>query len=239
MKHQPNKDNIATIPPKPVFILGDWHGEWNAIMRKINFNDIKECILIGVGDAGIGFSHPVMQKKLFLTLNEEFKEKNIEFMTIHGNHDDPSYFDGSVDFSHFKLLPNYSRKNINGQEFLFVGGATSIDRRLRVEGLSDWSAAKFTLIPEESYKCDVLITHSAPSWIGPTDKKGLAYWLNQDQTLWEELLKERGDLNTLFHLSKPSKAYMGHFHLSETKHYDGCYARILDINEIYEHTNNP
>jgi Icc-related predicted phosphoesterase len=218
-----------------ILVLGDHHGNYNRIFDKIYKNQIENCLLIHVGDGGEGFKSRDKEIKTFNILNEKFKSLGIQYMSIRGNHSDPSYFDGSVDLSNFKLLPDYHTEIINEEKFLFVGGAVSIDRIFRKEGSSYWSDEIFVLKPELVEKCDVLITHSAPSWIGPFDKESISSWCEKDKTLWDLCYKERIEHNELIKLCQPSKSYHGHFHASHWVDFDGCYSTILEIEEIKEH----
>ena len=47
-------------------------------------------------------------------------------------------FDGSIMMPNFKLLPDYSRLVINGESWLFVGVAVSINRIEREAGETWW-----------------------------------------------------------------------------------------------------
>jgi len=218
-----------------ILILGDHHGNYNRIFDKIYKNQIKNCLLIHVGDGGEGFKPRDEELKTFNILNEKFSSLGIQYMSIRGNHSDPSYFDGSVNLSHFKLLPDYHTEIINDEKFLFVGGAVSIDRVYRKEGLSYWSDELFVLKPELVEKCDVLITHSAPTWIGPIDKEGISSWCEKDPTLWDLCYKERKDHDELIRLAKPTMHYCGHFHSYHWVEMNGCYSTILAIEQIKEH----
>jgi hypothetical protein len=91
------------------------------------------------------------------------------------------------------------------------------------------------LRPELVAQCDVLITHSAPLWNGPTDKGGISGWCNIDKMLWNECVQERHDHSTLLQLCTPKKHYCGHFHMSSVAENNGCISTILDIDEIKEH----
>jgi len=218
-----------------ILVLGDHHGNYNRVFDKIYKNQIENCLLIHVGDGGEGFKSRDKEMETFDILNEEFRSLNIEYVSIRGNHSDPSYFDGSVDLSHFKLLPDYHTEIINGEKFLFVGGAVSIDRILRFPDISYWENEAFVLDESKVVQCDVLITHSAPTWIGPMDKEALSGWTKQDPTLWEECMEERKNHNRLIELCKPSKSYHGHFHESRWADEAGCFSTILNIEEIKEH----
>jgi hypothetical protein len=222
----------------PVYIIGDIHGAFGRLEKKIIDLDLKNCTLICVGDLGIGFNYsPEGERKGCFLMNEFFQERQINFKSIRGNHDDPSYFNGEdrIDLSHFKLLPDYHTEVINDEKFLFVGGAVSIDRAMRRTNISYWTDELFVLKPQLVEKCDVLITHSAPSWIGPFDKRGISTWCDVDPELWDLCKKERIDHTALIKLCKPSKSYHGHFHESCMIDFEECFSTILAIEEVKEH----
>jgi hypothetical protein len=219
----------------PIYLVGDIHSAYDTLFRKIEHLDLKDCYLLHVGDGGEGFLPQHKQVRQFEHYNNRFKKRNILFKSIRGNHSDPSYFLGQYTLSHFELLPDYTIRNYNGEKFLFVGGAVSIDRRLRVPHMSWWENEEFDLRPELIEKCDVLITHSAPSWNGECSKQGLENWCLQDPKLWDDCLKERKNHDKLIDLCKPEKHYCGHMHTSSTTYYNGCLSKILNILEIVEH----
>jgi hypothetical protein len=137
--------------------------------------------------------------------------------------------------SHFELIPDYTYKTINDQKFLFVGGAISVDRMYRKEGISYWKDEVFVLDESKIEECDVLINHSAPNWIGPVDKQNIASFCEKDPTLWDECVAERLAHNRLFELAKPKYSYHGHFHVNDTRVVDGCKAMIIEELGIVEH----
>lgn len=234
------KNTAKTVYPEiitdSVLIVGDIHGAFNRLKDLIVKMQIENCCLICVGDLGIGFQYSEEgERKGIEALNSFFAERSILFMSIRGNHDAPDYFDGSVNLSNFKLLPDYTRIKINGEEFLFVGGAISIDRLWRVPNLSYWEDEAFVLKPDLASKCDVLITHSAPYWIGSFNKESIASWCEKDKTLWDECYKERMEIDELMKLCQPKKSYHGHFHSSYWVDFRDCFATILSIEEVKQH----
>ena len=218
-----------------ILIHGDNHGQWDRLFRIIDEKAIENCTLISAGDCGIGFKAPHKQEREFELLNDRFKKRNINYLAIRGNHDDPSYFLGQYNYSHFKLLPDYHTEILNGEKFLFVGGAISIDRRYRTLGHSYWSDEAFVLDESKIFECDVLITHSAPTWNGPIDKSGIDNWCQKDPTLWDDCLKERKDISALIKKCKAKKHYCGHFHEYFYIDFEECHSTILAIDHFVEH----
>lgn len=221
-------------------ILGDSHGSWVPLKHKIERIDIRDCYLIHVGDVGVGFGWSFEKEfEWFQEMNEWFKDRNIEFLAIRGNHDDDTFFDGRVDLSNFKLLKDYTHLIINDELYLFVGGAISVDRSQRTLGRDYWLGEGFKLdatkIPEN---VDVLITHTGPSWIGPGSDNGfVVQFFSVDKLLKQELDIERGDMDKLYDLTKPKYWYLGHFHRYQTVKTSECTTVILDCNQIILHEN--
>jgi hypothetical protein len=218
----------------PIFAVGDNHGRYDKLFKKLDDLNINKCTLIHLGDGGEGFLPHKKQMRQFEHLNECFKKRDIQYLSIRGNHSDPSYFDGRVSMSNFKLLPDYTYLTLNDKKFGFVGGAVSIDRRMRAEGISYWKDEKFVLDHSKIERCDVLVTHSAPSWLGEFTKQGILSWCNRDEYLWRDCVKEREEIAVLYELANPHKAFIGHFHTSLTQTHNGCVSTILDELEIKE-----
>jgi hypothetical protein len=221
----------------PVYIVGDLHGNFGPMKMSILNYNIHDCIMICVGDLGVGFHHPEKERSIWKNLNAFFAEHGISFLSIRGNHDDPKYFSGPkrIVYSNLECVSDYTRKTVNGETFLFVGGAISVDRIHRIPERSYWHDEGFIFRPDFAAQCDVLITHSAPLWNGPTDKAAISGWCDKDKTLWDECVQERKDHSKLLELCTPKKHYCGHFHMSSIAENDGCVSTILNIDEIKEH----
>jgi len=223
-----------------IILVGDHHGQWDILFRKIEYYDLTDCVLLHVGDGGEGFiTQSLKQKRQYNILNDRFKKRNIDYRSIRGNHSNKVWFDGSICLSHFKLLPDYTVIKINGETWQFVGGAISVDRVYRKEGISYWKDEIFVLDPEKAVKCDILVTHSAPPWIGPTHKgEFVTGFYDKDPLLKDELILERKLHQDLLDICQPKKHFCGHFHTSEVvkRYIQSGYeteSRILNINEFY------
>lgn len=222
--------------------MGDTHGTWDFLFKKLDrVPKISDWYLIHVGDVGVGF-YGAKDSREFSLLNEKFKARGIEFIAIRGNHDKPDYFDGSINLSNFKLLKDYTVLELNGEKWQFVGGAVSVDRKYRTEGRDYWRNEKFVFDKDQAENCDVLVCHTAPHWIGPACKGGFVQpFLDKDLHLYSELTEEREEVQKLFDICRPKRAFFGHFHRSETNEYHGegytCRGRILDILELYDYRN--
>lgn len=228
---------VIKMEQKEIYIVGDLHGNFGPMKISILHYNIRDCYLICVGDLGVGFHHPNREPSIWRDLNSFFEEHNITFLSIRGNHDDPKYFTGKdrIVHSNLELLSDYTCRNINGENFMFVGGAISVDRIDRIPNRSYWYNETFVLNYELVSQCDVLITHSAPLWNGPNDKSGISGWCNVDKSLWGECIQERKDHSSLIQLCAPKKHYCGHFHISSVSENNGCVSTILNIDEIKQH----
>jgi hypothetical protein len=229
--------NIKTLnKDKPILFLGDHHGEWSYLLDIIDDKEINNCYLISVGDSGIGFTDNATQIKNIHYLNFEFSERNIIFMSIRGNHDDPVYFQGAnrVALENFELIEDYTTMEYEGKTIQFIGGAVSIDRTSRTEGRSYWEKEVVKFDKDKCKQVDILVTHTAPSWCFPQQFNEMVYgWANEDAYLIEDLTNERAVMDEICKLCKPRTHLYGHFHSSWTERVNGCVHKLLDINEIW------
>jgi Icc-related predicted phosphoesterase len=225
---------------KPLLFLGDHHGNWGMLFEIIKDKNIENCTLISVGDLGIGFHFKKeFEYKSSEKLSEKFKERNIHFFGIRGNHDDPYFFEGEnrIVYENFELLEDYTVAEYEGKFIQFIGGACSIDRTARKEGVSYWSGEEVKLDRGKCKKVDILVTHTTPSWCFPQQFNELVYgWALEDAYLIGDLSNERAIMDEIFKLCKPKLHLYGHFHSTWTEEINGCKHKLLDINEIWGNT---
>jgi len=221
---------------KQILFLGDIHGNWNELLFKIQLKKISNANIISVGDLGMGFNSNQDRITSGL-LDKEFKQNNIKFYGIRGNHDDPSFFKGNdrVCLDNFELDEDYSILKYNSKAIQLIGGAVSVDRTGRRVGVSHWEDEGVVFNRDACQKVDILVTHTAPSYCFPQQFNEIVYgWAREDAYLIEDLTEERAVMDEIFKLCSPSLHFYGHFHSSWAEKINGCESRLLDINEIYE-----
>lgn len=242
-----------------VILLGDIHGDMRAVMRKVRQMDLRDVVIVQAGDFGFSIDADGLQseKKYRKTLelyNKSFELRGITFYAIRGNHDDPSYFDGRFTMSNLVLLPDYSVLELNGQRWLLVGGAVSIDRLPRqleiAKGGGAWwfSGEGFALDKEKiaaAGKVDVVVTHTAPDGacgyelVGRNDMLQ-TFIKDGDHTLLADIAREQAAMQKMWQLlrfqgSELRNWYHGHFHKAVGNTFQGTRFRCLAVDEMLEH----
>jgi len=221
---------------KRVVYLGDTHGEFRPLYE--NIIALNDVLFIHVGDLGVGFNWKKEEKSL-QSINAILLQQNSKLVSIRGNHDDPALFDGkySETFTNIYLAPDYTTFNFNGESYQLIGGAVSIDRTCRVPSISYWVDEGVKFLPELLVKSDVLVTHSAPTQCTPVGVNNslLNYWFGIDDTLREDLIKERKLLSSLLEVVNPKLHVYGHFHSSKIEKINSCVHKLLDIHEMWSY----
>lgn len=238
-----------------ILVLGDIHGNFNYLKNQIHTKQITDCKIIQVGDFGIGFTNRDNDELTLKNLNDFLKDNRVTLYAIRGNHDDPTFFNGDYDYSNLKLIPDYTTLNLEDNNFLFVGGAISVDRTQRIKENNSnskygskkrcyWEKEGITYKPEivkSLTNIDIVVTHTAPDWCEPNNKLGFGGfvedWAKYDNTLISDLIHERNQMTNIFidlyENNKIKKHFYGHFHKSNLNNFDGVDHHLLDINEFY------
>lgn len=240
-----------------ILFLGDIHGNFEKLKSQITRIDLTDCTIIQVGDFGAGYSSTTKELETLQGLNDFLANRNIMVYAIRGNHDNPSFFNGSWKFSNLELIPDYSVLTLDGHKILCIGGAISIDRKRSLErDLVSYMQGNLT----QSYwkdevvrfdedflnnirDIDIVVTHTAPDFCFPNNKTQgfgdtVQRFAMKDPNLIYELVNERHIMTRIFDILKRSnriqKHFYGHFHDSSVEQFDGVTHRLLNINELYE-----
>ena len=135
---------LLQINTKNVFCVGDIHGDFESVIGWIKRYDLTNSTLIFCGDVGFGFNKEEYYRQIIVKINKECKKRNVYCLFGRGNHDNPSCFNGESFKNGFvRTLKDYTVIEIYSIEdescilppnktILWVGGATSIDRKFRL-----------------------------------------------------------------------------------------------------------
>lgn len=139
--------------------IGDVHGKYNAYKRILKDSPPS----VQVGDMGVGFMKLRPDNDVQYLTNPPYDRMvagNHKF--IRGNHDNPA------------VCRKHSQYIADGtywapQRMMFVGGASSVDRALRTEGVDWWadeelSIAELNTIVDDyiRFKPKIMVTHDCP-----------------------------------------------------------------------------
>jgi len=217
-----------------IMVMGDIHANWgrlNVIMNKKSPDMILQC-----GDFGFWPHHKQFSLDQIKNIRE-LKDENDKVVetkttTVHwcdGNHEDFwSLKDRPSNEIKDKVFYQPRGSSItlpDGRIVLFVGGAYSIDKHSRTEGV-DWfseeepSYVDFENIYNLNHKVDIVISHTCPNEF---DMIGSPYFRGKviDST--------RNLLSVVLEKFKPSLWYFGHWHDYKVGKYNDCYWTCLDM----------
>lgn len=180
-----------------MIICGDIHGNTRFIKKlaRSNPNDI----VIQVGDFGVGFLNKARYSSW---------PSNLHF--IRGNHDKPSTCQKITGY-----LGDYGIVTFEGKTIFYAGGAASIDKAWRVEGISWWPDEELTF--EQWNNCvalyemnkdsiDIVISHDGPKSLVEQMTKA------QGKDIFGQNDNTRNGLQTLLDIKQPAHWFFGHWH---------------------------
>jgi hypothetical protein len=202
---------------KKVVLVGDIHGNFDKLSILIEKEGKEDAVFIQLGDFGI------WPPENLNVINEIKTENKIYF--IPGNHENWSVLSQFENGKIHQLNQNIyfcafnSRLTIGDKTFGFFGGADSIDKMNRIEGLSWWRNEVITTGDMECFlnnpaPFDIGISHTCPNSF---DLESLiSYKIYADCS--------RVALDHIFKTIKPENWYFGHFHASlKSAFYDGVF----------------
>jgi hypothetical protein len=203
-----------------VLILGDVHGWWGDLVKVVT--TLEPDIVLQVGDFGF------FPEQSRYNPREWGLASPVPVHWCDGNHEDHAALArlrasaGGRRVTH-EVAPNVFWQDRgstltlpDGRVALFMGGADSIDKRLRIEGES-WfpgeqiSDEDMAALPEGPV--DIVISHTAPNRI-------LLEAVNHPDALVRDPARER--LDEVLKRYRPSRWYFGHWHAPMVGEADGC-----------------
>ncbi len=230
--------------PNEIILAGDWHS--NTSWAKYIISQLPEFLpdeleptIIHVGDFG------VWENGFIKAVSLELEKVNGKLWFIEGNHEDYRILKakehlknsaGRIIFKHnVHWLPRNHRWVWHDKTWLALGGAISVDRSLRTEGIDVFKEEELSLddLAQAVYDgpCDVLIAHDCPSMV-PLSlvRPAPAAWLPSDLARADE---HRERLNEIVEgYLKPELIVHGHYHLRQnwSGQYDnGKNVRVISL----------
>jgi hypothetical protein len=202
-----------------MLFIGDVHGDWMRLITLVMQHGLGQQAIIQVGDFGVGFDTVANDRARLQILNTVLEQRDLTLYVVRGNHDDPSWFhDHRHDLDRIRLVCDYETLLIDGQHILCVGGAVSIDRRLRQrEQLGWWAQEGVRLCLDQlTGQPDMVVTHSAPDFCPPHRLGALVHeFARHDPALLADIAAERQALTLLFKALDRQRLRLwvyGHFH---------------------------
>lgn len=198
-------------------IIGDVHGKFGRYRELIRGVPAS----IQVGDMGVGFRARHASGDIRWLSNPPYDAMTEgDHFFIRGNHDNPD-----VCKRHNFCIPDGS---VIGTVFL-LGGATSIDRAFRTEGLDWWPDEECSyadlqrhIETYEAAKPDVVITHEAPQSVA----NEILATFNMRKI--EDRSRTREALEQMFYIHKPRLWFFGHWHVSVRFEMEGTTFQCLN-----------
>ena len=208
--------------------MGDVHGEFGLLNSFIAKKHPK--IIIVCGDFGYW---PRLKDK---PKNPKYPKKpktviagNTKVYFCDGNHEDHWSLRR---LENNEIYPNvfYMKRGSiltleDGRNVLFMGGAQSIDKDMRIEGRDWFREEEITLedinrLPDANTKIDIVISHTCPEEM----LSQLPNVYNIETNDWS-----RKALSHVFQIYSPSLWYFGHFHTYKTFYVLGCRWTCLNM----------
>lgn len=216
------------LQPRRILVAGDWHGDiaWSeAVVRMLPrlLPDESPRIVLHAGDFGIWPGRA--GEKFLFRLDRALAEVDAVCWFVDGNHEDipqlhklagdPDTTEPVAVRERITWLPRGHRWTWHGRTWLALGGARSVDRKIRIdrqyrwwpeEAITDAQAARAIA----GGPADVMLCHDAPSSVPlrlPPPDPG---WTSADLALSD---RHRERLQEVVDHVRPSHLLHGHYHL--------------------------
>lgn len=197
-----------------VAILGDIHTDTQYLEYAIR-SAVEQGAkaMIQVGDFGLNYSDSFLS-----AIDNITRDNNIQLMAIRGNHDDPWWFRQYRRMDNVHFIPDGLVTTVGKKRVAFLGGAVSIDRDHREEGISWWSDERVNphVVNQwmnDGVKADILITHDSP--VLPDNLPG--FTLPAD--ISRDCDEDRHHVAMAVEVIEPDVVYHGHYHVRSHKEY--------------------
>jgi DNA repair exonuclease SbcCD nuclease subunit len=210
-----------------IIAIGDVHGKFDQLVLKMKvvLEGNTGVNFVQLGDFGLGFEKPVVDWNRLYDVNSMLQKSNSMMYVIRGNHDNPAFWDWGTNFhfSNIEFVPDDYTRIIEDKVCYFAGGAVSVDRTRRRQGIDYWCGETYNPKPVRyiTDKIDILFTHdvyhpSSPYTIA--NSAVVNYFADVDENLIEDLQISQSVMENLYNdiiQTNPNFVwYHGHYHES-------------------------
>lgn len=226
-----------------IITIGDVHGDFDKLYDGLKNISEYGTTFIQIGDFGLGFNSPINDYKHLTKINDYLFGKQSMMYVIRGNHDNPSFWtpDGQMEFSNIKFVQDNTVLELEGNRCLFAGGAPSIDRKGRVNGVSFWKNEQYTYSTFDG-PIDIVFTHDVYHGISNYSvyNGSVDYYCFNDTSLRNYLIDGQMEMEKLYNRvmatndGRNVKWYHGHYHTSSYNKHKRITVISLSILEFKE-----
>jgi len=235
-----------------IVVVGDVHGKFNEFkigVRNIlneTYTDGLPINFVQLGDFGLGFEKPMHVFNELLDLNTDLALRKSTLWVIRGNHDNPSFWNPETGykFDNIHFVQDDSILELDGKRCYFAGGAISIDRCVRKQGVNYWESEVYQYKNKTIYdNIDIIFTHDVYQEISNFKLHAsdiVKQWIQKDKYLYEDMMAQQYELKKIYEnvvsKNKPTKWYHGHYHESSVCYYNEnsftCGLSELEFKEV-------
>lgn len=173
--------NVLDNTNTPLGVAGDWHGNQDWAVRALTaFHTNGINVILHVGDFGF-WNHQTSGQDYLTCVNDMLEQFDMVLIVTPGNHENyvqlstfqpvpgRSGFVYDQDFPNILVSVRGARWEWDNTSFVFLGGANSIDRQGRIEGVSWWAGEQITLgdvyRTVEGGHAEVMVCHDCPTGV--------------------------------------------------------------------------
>ena len=230
-----------------IIAIGDVHGEFKEMQSKMMgiMESAGEPVnFVQVGDFGLGFERPKKDHDRLTTLNYLLEVNYSHLWVIRGNHDNPAFWQWGCgyEFSNIHFVPDDEIRVIEGKTCYFAGGAVSVDRCKRTQGIDYWAGEICNERNLLGFKerIDILFTHDVYHPVSPfgTSSDTMKYWCERDENLMGDIIQSQIGMkylyDSIYNINPNFSWYHGHYHEPHVTNNDGQVVHSLSILEFKE-----
>lgn len=216
-----SRNPLLEPPPTRIALSGDWHRNADFAKRAIASAAAQGAQgIIQLGDFGIWPGH--VGRAYLTSVSQQLEKAGIWGCFIDGNHDDfwqlhsiPLDPNGLRPIrDNLWHIPRGYRWWWNERTWLALGGAVSMDRKLRTIGKNWWPEETITNSQFEEVlaggPADVMLTHDCPSGVDIPGLMPEGFW---DADQMRNANAHRQILRAVVDDVAPTTLYHGHFHV--------------------------